>query len=180
VSAAAEGSALAHERPGNGDTAVYENARLLLEHGASLLLLHGVDDDLRCTCGGARRCRPGKHPIPQRWWQTRDLGRIEEWLERHPCANLGAFWPRCVAIDVDLRKGGDDTLAELERRHGELPESLRVITGGGGEHRIFRLPEGVAASELAQGSDLLGRGVDIVVGDRGYLVCRCQSLSNVA
>ena len=42
-----------------------------------------------------------------------------------------------MGLDVDPRNGGDVTLQELEKRHGTLPPTPRVETGGGGTHDYF-------------------------------------------
>lgn len=82
---------------------------------------------------------------------TNDLYTIREWWAVHPAANIGvATGPasRVFVLDVDAaapKTGGmtgPAALAELERRHGALPDTLTASTGGGGEHRYFRWPEG--------------------------------------
>jgi hypothetical protein len=62
-----------------------------------------------------------------------------------------------VAIDVDPRHGGIETLAALEREIGVLPRTVETKTGGpdGGKHLVFRAPEG--ARFVGQ----LGRGLDV-------------------
>lgn len=67
-----------------------------------------------------------------------------------------------VVLDVDPRNGGDASLAELERQHGELPDTLRASTGGGGRHYYFSADGPVASGVLAPGLD--------VKGDGGYVV----------
>ena len=62
---------------------------------------------------------------------------------------------------VDVRAGGDDTLAELEARHGRLPETPRVLSGSGdgSTHHYFADPGGVTfAKALGPGVELLHRG----------------------
>ena len=76
-------------------------------------------------------------------------------------ANVGiATGAGLVVIDVDARHGGGDTLAELEARHGRLPETVSVETGGGGEHLYFRTDAEVrnSAGELGPGLDVRGAG----------------------
>ncbi|OOZ40234.1 bifunctional DNA primase/polymerase [Solemya elarraichensis gill symbiont] len=50
-----------------------------------------------------------------------------------------------VAIDIDPRNGGDETLSKLLGQYGELPQTLQSITGGGGFHLLFKHP-GIQAS----------------------------------
>lgn len=56
-------------------------------------------------------------------------------------------------VDADAPKGGGmtgpDALALLEARHGALPKTLRVNTGGAGWHLYFRWPEGRALRNRA-------------------------------
>jgi hypothetical protein len=66
-------------------------------------------------------------------------------------------------MDVDTRNGGDDTLAELENRHGPLPDTLRVLTGGEGWHIYVTTPPGLGVRPT------LGPGVD-VKSDGGYVL----------
>jgi hypothetical protein len=64
-----------------------------------------------------------------------------------------------VVVDVDPRHGGDKSLAELEAKHGPLPKTRRARSGGGGEHRYFRLPSSVTIKNDNRGG--LGDGLDI-------------------
>mgnify|MGYP001330018465 CR=1 FL=1 len=94
---------------------------------------------------------------------SRDGERIASWWDRAPRANVGiACAPSgLLVIDVDPRNGGDETIAALMRRLGDLPETWRALTPGGGVHYYFR----------HDGKDYphaLGRGVDVKY--RGYVV----------
>jgi bifunctional DNA primase/polymerase-like protein len=72
-------------------------------------------------------------------------------------------------LDIDPRHDGDSSLAELERNH-DFPPTWRVLTGGGGEHVIFKCPEGVTVnSSSASSNPLLGPGIDIRARG-GYIV----------
>src|SRR5262245_44631863 len=67
---------------------------------------------------------------------TTDTVKIEGWWQKSPDANVGIACSASslLVIDVDQHKGGADgaaTLAALERQHGPLPETWRVLTGGG-------------------------------------------------
>jgi putative DNA primase/helicase len=70
-----------------------------------------------------------------------------------------------VAVDVDPRSGGDSSLCELIEAHGELPETLEAVTGGGGFHIFFAHP-GVS---FKNSSSSLGEGLDVKT-DGGYVV----------
>ena len=97
-----------------------------------------------------------------------DPAIIAEWWRRWPDANVGirtGAESGVVVLDVDTPKGGAGALAELERKHGKLPATARVLTGGGGEHIYFRHPD----RELRNSTGRLGAGLD-VRGDGGYVV----------
>lgn len=94
---------------------------------------------------------------------TSDLATVLRWWTAAPTANIGINCGASglVVLDVDPRSGGDDSLHDAERELGPLPETVRAVTGGGGEHYLFRHP----------GVDLVGvmaPGLD--VKDRGYIV----------
>ena len=108
----------------------------------------------------------GKRPLV-RWqaFQERLPKRAEiaKWFERWPDANLGIVTgaiSRLVALDVDPRHGGTESLARLERDNGPLPHTVRVVTGGGGRHVYFRAFERCPRNRvaLAPGIDLRGEG----------------------
>ena len=141
---------------------------------AVLPLHHPVDDGgtLRCSCRQADCSQPAKHPFGRLVRNglkdaSNDPDVVRGWFTDAP-VNIGiatGFSSGIVAIDVDPRHGGDETLAELERQHGALPSTWRFLTGGGGEHILFRHPGG----RVANSAGTLGRGLD-VRGDGGYIV----------
>lgn len=71
-----------------------------------------------------------------------------------------------VVLDIDPRHGGDDALAELEARHGKLPDTPRVLTGGGGSHIYFRHPGKIS---IPNSVSKIAPGID-VRGDGGYVI----------
>ena len=98
---------------------------------------------------------------------TRDLELIQRWWTNRPDANIGIACGEpsgFFVIDVDPRHGGDETLAELERRHGPLPSTPRAITGGGGRHIVFRHVVG-----LRNSTGKIGAGLDVRTNG-GYIV----------
>ena len=66
------------------------------------------------------------------------------------------------ALDVDPRHGGDQSIADLQRKHGRLPVTLTSRTGGGGWHVFFK-------GDLPNSAGALGAGIDMR-GDGGYVV----------
>lgn len=74
-----------------------------------------------------------------------------------------------VVIDVDEHGmvSGGDTLADLEAEHGHLPATMEAITGNGGRHLYFTVPDGVdirndAGTILGPGLDVRGAGGQVV------------------
>lgn len=96
-----------------------------------------------------------------------DPDAIRRWWRAAPDSAVGIALPDGVlVVDVDVRSDGDHTLAQLERAHGELPETLECETGGGGLHIWLRTPRGVArnsAGALGPGLDTRGPGGYVVV-----------------
>ena len=92
---------------------------------------------------------------------------VTAWFTAHPDANVGIVTGAksgLVVLDVDPAHGGDDSLIDLESRHGALPDTVEAQTGGGGRHLYFRHPGGVVPNKvgLAPGIDLRGDGGLIV------------------
>jgi hypothetical protein len=123
-----------------------------------------------CSCSRREQCdSPAKHPMEKGGFHnaTTDLAAIERLWARSIC-NIGAATGATsglVVLDVDPRHGGDETLAQLETKYGELPPTWRFLTGGGGEHILFTHPGGHVKSQ----SGALGPGLDIKA-DGGYII----------
>lgn len=97
-----------------------------------------------------------------------DRELISDWWRQWPDSNVGIATGTVsdlVVIDVDPRSGGDETLRQLETEHGPLPETVEVLTGGGGRHIFLRHPGGVVPCSAGK----LGPGID-VKADGGYIV----------
>lgn len=130
--------------------------------------LHGIVDGF-CTCG-KEDCSPGKHPILPNGLKgaSTDPAQIRDWWKRCPKANIGirtGAESGIVVLDIDPRNEGDKTLADLIKKHGDLPDTPIVNTGSGGQHYYFKHP-GV---EFKCGTDVYGQGLD-VKGDGGCVV----------
>ena len=164
-------TALAFARPSHGHAVLPVNWPV--DHGGKLL----------CSCGSDGRGRPcgrsaAKHPYgklaPRGLLSaTTDAGIIKAWFGyQAPEANLGVVTDKLVVLDVDPRHGGDSSLRALEREHGELPATWRVLTGGDGEHVLFAAPNGVIIGNVtAETTDNppLGPGIDVRARG-GYIV----------
>lgn len=93
-----------------------------------------------------------------------DPEQVRAWWQRWPDAGVAiATGDGLLVLDVDGEVGAD-ALHELEREHGELPETVRAETGGGGEHYYFS-----ANGELRNTAGKLGEVLD-TRGVGGYAV----------
>jgi putative DNA primase/helicase len=91
--------------------------------------------------------------------------QIRRWWKRWPTANIGVNCGASglLALDLDAYKdgfAGADLLTRGER------ETVTAITGSGGEHLLYRMPEGERLGNHKKG---LPAGID-VRGWNGYLV----------
>lgn len=143
-----------------------EAALSYLKRGWSVVPAHGIDDDHLCTCGNASCASPGKHPRVQ--WAEYQInrpgdGQVTTWWRRWPDANIAICTGKVsglVVLDIDPRHGGDESLKDL----GRLPDTVTVLTGGGGEHLYYQHP----GKAVHNGANLLP-GIDIR-GDGGYVI----------
>jgi Bifunctional DNA primase/polymerase, N-terminal len=87
--------------------------------------------------------------------------RRRRWREE-PNANIGIrTGDGRLVFDVDPRNGGDDSLDELQRVHGALPDSWADGTPGGGTHQWFTYPRDVqiqTKTKLFPGIDIKAQG----------------------
>lgn len=88
---------------------------------------------------------------------TNDAETVRRWWTAEPNAGIGvAVLPSgLVAVDIDPRNGGFETMERLEAQHGALVSDVLALTGGGGEHRVF------SASLVTNLPGKLGQGVDL-------------------
>ena len=113
--------------------------------------------------------RRGTKQPPIRWEPYQRARPAEEtvrgWYARWPDAGVGIVTGTVsglVVLDVDPANGGAESQRELEARHGALPATVEVRTGGGGWHLYFAQPEEGPAvrsdAALAPGIDVRGAG----------------------
>jgi hypothetical protein len=132
--------------------------------------LHGVRRDGRCAGCGGESCA-GKHPISSHWERSlasaiaaRSIWRPD--LGERGIGGVCGSGAHVWALDVDIRAGGLDTLAELERTHGRLPVTWRSRTGSGGQHLFFAAEDDSvrnSAGQVAPGLDVRGAGGYVVL-----------------
>lgn len=126
-----------------------------------------------CACGHADCSNPAKHPLgtlaPAGLNDaTTDAAKIRRWWRRYPNANIGIRTgadSHVALVDVDPKSGGDESLRDLERQHGALPDTWRVLTGGGGLHVYAQHP----GREVKNSTSAIAPGIDIR-GDGGYAI----------
>ncbi len=90
---------------------------------------------------------------------------------RFPQANVAIATGKrsgIFVLDVDVKdyKVGEESLEELERQFGELPDSVEAITASGGRHIYFRYP---SEGEIYNSQSKVGKDLDIR-GEGGYVV----------
>jgi putative DNA primase/helicase len=155
---------------------LHEAALGYAAQGAHVLPLHYPtthNGALMCSCGNRQCANPGKHPYPRLAPKgllnaTVDTILINRWWDAGTPYNIGIRTGKVsgiVVIDVDPRHGGDESLAQLEAEHGDLPPTWRVITGAGGQHIYFQHPGGTVPNSAGK----LGSGIDLR-GDGGYVL----------
>lgn len=100
---------------------------------------------------------------------TVEESKIREWWQQFPNAMVGmptGDITDIFVLDVDEhgKVSGNTSLAELETKHGTLPETLEVLTPGGGRHLYFKNVSG-----LKNSAGKVGAGLDIRANG-GYII----------
>ena len=112
----------------------------------------------------------GKRPLVA-WVEFQERlaepAEIDAWYRRWPDANVGIVTGRVsglVAVDIDVRPGGSESLDRLEIELGPMPGTVEVLTGGGGRHLYFAHPGGTVPNRagVAPGIDVRGDGGCVV------------------
>jgi hypothetical protein len=131
---------------------------------------------LHCAARGwyVLPCDPGsKRPLIERGLHaaSTDTTQIEAWWQQWPFAMIGIRTGResgIIVLDIDVdpdeQIDGFAAIAELEKRHAMLPDTLRSTTPRGGEHLYFKWHDGVHNN-----AGKLGDYVD-VRGANGYVI----------
>ena len=129
-------------------------------------------EDGQCACDDPGCLSPGKHPcrelVPHGLKDaTTDPDIIRGWFRAAPGSNVAVatgIRAGVIVLDVDPRHRGDESLAELLAAHSTLPDTVVQLTGGGGEHYVFRHPGG----QITNRSNVVP-GID-VRADGGYVL----------
>jgi predicted P-loop ATPase len=153
-----------------GAPSVLDHAIAYAVRGLFILPCHYITPSGRCSCSNPKCSSQGKHPRTQRGLldASADPEVITAWWGKWPNSNIGIATGKASGIavlDVDIGKGGEDSLAAL---FPEGPiQTAHVITGSGGSHYWFRHPGGNVA--IANSASVLAPGLD-VRGDGGYVL----------
>ncbi len=140
-----------------------------------------------CSCGATNCNSPAKHPVgilvaSGSKSGTSDFNLVRQWFGNRAW-NLGIVTGRrsnLIVLDVDPRDGGEESLAILEKEHGSLPPTIRFLTGGGGQHILFRHPGGIvpnSASKIGNGLDIRGEGGFVVAPPSQHISGRTYAIS---
>jgi hypothetical protein len=139
------------------------------KRGWRVFPLHWRREDGSCSCKNPSCGNTAKHPLTGHGVNdaTSESPRIRDWWQNHPKANIGIATGAAsglVVIDVDPRHRGQQSLAQIEKKFGLLPDGPRVRTGGDGEHIYHSHPGITVKSKVG-----IFPGIDIR-GDGGYVV----------
>jgi putative DNA primase/helicase len=107
--------------------------------------VHGITDDLQCTCGNPQCDHKGKHPYAPlapngHNSSSNDPNQVKAWWIAAPNANIGVDCGKSniTVLDCDGAEG-TSILQNWCAGFGleDLPPTLHIRTGGGGEHFIY-------------------------------------------
>ncbi len=120
-------------------------------------------------CPGRHDCRCPVDTCHGFYAATTDAATVRRWWTDHPDWQLGirtGAVSNLVALDVDVDKGGLDSLIELERQGFDITGTSVQLSGSG---RSFHLLYAHPGHRVPNTQGRLGRGLD-VRGDGGYVV----------
>ncbi len=124
-----------------------------------------------CSCRNPKCASIGKHPRTKNGLKaaTNDPEQIKELWSGCPDANIGLATGHAsgiLVVDVDPRHAGWESLEALFHRIGGVfPSTAEVITGSGGRHFLFQMPD----ADIRNSTGKLGAGLD-VRANGGYVV----------
>ncbi len=137
--------------------------------GWAVLPVWSVDSHGQCRCGrpnDEKGHKAGKHPhhhlAPNGHHDaTVDEDTIRRWWATDPDAGIGLNLSASglLALDIDPKNGGWESLAALQAEHGVLHSDCVAVTQGNGEHRLFTADPALAfPGKLGPGLDLKHHG----------------------
>lgn len=111
----------------------------------------------------------GKRPYFDNWYEvaSKDDATIERWWTQNPTDNIGIATgtkSQVFVVDVDPRNGGEESIELLFNRHGKFPRTWEAVTGSGGRHYYFRMPNFAVGNVVGYhpGLDIKGTGGQVV------------------
>jgi putative DNA primase/helicase len=114
--------------------------------------------------------KPDKKPLTPHGLKdaTKTKAGVREFWKRWPDAGIALVTDDLLVLDFDAKNRGLESKAAIEARHGSLPRTWTHRTGGGGEHWIYRNPNGTSVRNTVSfagypGVDLRANGGYIVV-----------------
>jgi hypothetical protein len=110
-------------------------AKGYIKAGLEIVVIHGISENGRCTCGNRKCQHPGKHPLAKYFPNgaksaTTKIALIRNAFADHPEANLAVTLKGRTVVDID----GPEGKAAMERIG--LPKTVRAKTSRG-EHAHF-------------------------------------------
>lgn len=121
------------------------------------------------ACPGRDACRCGVNTCHGFYVATTDPAIIRGWWGEHPRWQLGirtGSSSNLVALDVDVDKGGLDSLLALQANGLEVSSTAAQLSGSGRSFHLLFAHPGV---DVPNSQSKLGAGLD-VRGDGGYVV----------
>lgn len=124
--------------------------------------------------GSKKSYKSEKRSGGRKWGMTSDADEIRADFTRWSNAGIGiptGAVNGIVVVETDTVEGhgidGAASLAQLETKHGALPETLQAISPSGSVHRYFKHPG--AGAKIKNSASELGAGID-VKGDGGMVI----------
>lgn len=150
-------------------TRMLDHALQYASRGWHVFPLHSPVDG-HCSCGKPDCENEAKHPRTEHGLldATIDASILTQWWTDWPEANIGIRTGEIsgiVVMDIDARKSGLESWAELQDLHGRV-DTLTSHTGGGGLHLIFQAP---ADRLLKNSTEEIAPGID-TRAEGGYIV----------
>jgi hypothetical protein len=139
-----------------------------IARGFPVIPLCWPNKDGTCGCGHGHEGKLiGKAPLTEHGLLDATLMQagVKEYWGKWPNANVAIVIPEGhFVLDVDTERGGYESLDILQEQHEKLPNTMSVITGGGGLHLWFKA-DGIRNTTAFAGFS----GLDIR-GIGGYVV----------
>jgi len=141
------------------------HALLYAKRGYAVVPMHSIDGGA-CSCSKGAKCSsPGKHPLNINGVKGASIKRpqIRKWWSDHPNANIGIATgtrSNILALDVDPRNGGNETLELMIQQLGDLNAVAISNTGGRGTHYVFKYPSFRIRKD--SNGKVFGPGIDVM------------------